>query len=120
MVFPTAVFAAPNQALIDVYASRGDLRRAFDAAENYRAVPNSAAGFLVDLDDWAEQYGWREYETLSEYAPADAPEFVGKSGEPAVGASSYVVLDRTSGQILAAKNAGAPWPVASLTKLMTA
>ncbi len=121
-LFPFIASAAPNQALLDAYASRGDLRRAFDSAVNYRAVPNSAAGYLIDLEDWARQYGWREYPSLSAYAPADPlePSQSSQSSQPSVTASSYVVLDRTTGQILATKAAGTPWPVASLTKLMTA
>lgn len=39
---------------------------------------------------------------------------------PTVTASSYVIIDETSGQELAAKNADKVWPVASISKLMTA
>lgn len=118
--FPTMAFAAPNAALLDVYATRGDLRAAFDEDRSYQAVPNSAAGFLIDLEDWAYQYGWRDYPSLSAYAPAAAPAQVSTAAPPETTASSYVVIDRTSGQILAAEDANHAWPIASLTKLMTA
>lgn len=120
VVFPTAVFAAPNEALLDVYATRGDLQAAFDDDRSYQAVPGSAAGFLIDLEDWAYQYGWRDYASLSDYAPKVAPTQVSASAPPATTASSFVVIDRASGQILAAEDANRAWPIASLTKLMTA
>lgn len=119
-LFPLVAAAAPSEALLDVYAVRGDLRASFDADENYRAVPGSGAGFLIDLEDWAYQYGWRDYPELAAYAPASVPERVSSASEPAVTAEAYVVIDRASGQILAASNADRSWPIASLTKLMTA
>lgn len=121
LAVPGMSFAAPNEALLDVYAARADLRASFDEDASYQAVPGSAAGFLIDLEDWAYQYGWRDYASLSDYAPAE--EFGGfapHGGAPDVTAEAYVVIDRTSGQILAAKNADREWPIASLTKLMTA
>ena len=118
--FPAAAWAAPSADLLSVYAARGDLRSAFDAKANYRGT-GSGAGFLIDLEDWASQYGWREYPSLSAYAPASpAPKPVGHAAIPSVTASSYVVVDRSSGQILAASHADRAWPIASLTKLMTA
>lgn len=117
---PAMAFAAPNEELLSVYASRGDLRAAFDENRFYRAVPGSAAGFLIDLEDWAYQYGWREYASLSSYAPPAPPaSFSPPKSVPSVTASSYIVIDRTSGQILTAQNADRVWPIASLTKLMT-
>ncbi len=120
MVLPTSVFAAPNAALLSVYSSRADLRKAFDASSNYRAA-GSSAGYLVDLEDWARQYGWKETASLSAYAPVSAaPTRVGQAAPPTTSASSYVVVDRSSGIVLAASGADRVWPIASLTKLMTA
>ncbi len=124
--FPLTVNAAPNAQLMSVFAGRADLQKAFDSSNRYRAVEGSAAGFLIDLDDWAEQYGWQEYETLSVYAPVSSSspllfkEGLGVVTRPTVTASSYIVIDRTTGQILAAEHADKQWPIASLTKLMTA
>lgn len=120
VVFPTTVFAAPNAALLSVFSSRADLRKAFDKASNYRAG-GTGAGYLVDLEDWARQYGWKEIPALSAYAPASAaPTPVGHAAVPATTASSYVVVDKSSGIVLAASHADTVWPIASLTKLMTA
>lgn len=117
---PMTALAAPNEALLDVYSRRADLRASFGADRSYQAVPDSAAGFLIDLEDWAYQYGWSEYPTLSAYAPASVPSRVSNAAPPETTATSYVVIDRTSGQILAAEDANHVWPIASLTKLMTA
>jgi len=120
VVFPTVVLAAPNAALLSVYSTRADLRKAFDKASNYRAA-GSGAGYLVDLEDWARQYGWREIPSLSAYAPASAaPTPIGHASVPKTTASSYVVVDKSSGIVLAASHADVVWPIASLTKLMTA
>ncbi len=118
--FPTAVFASPNPALQEVYWARADLRAAFEPAR-FRAAPNSGAGFLIDLDDWAEQYGWREYpKQLSAYTPSVLPPtFVGEA-PPALGVVSYIVIDVQSGSILAENDAQKAWSTASLAKLMTA
>lgn len=116
---PLASFAAPTEALRSLYETRGDLQRSFDAT-TFIALPNSGAGFLMDLEDWASQYGWQEYPELSAYTPRVSPPIqTSPLPEPQVTASSYLVLDRASGQILAAKRADVSWPIASLTKLMT-
>lgn len=118
---PVVALAAPNEALLEAYSARGDLRAAFDENRAYQAVSGSAAGFLIDLEDWASQYGWREYPSLSSYAPSTpSTPSTPSAAAPSVTATSYIVLDRTSGQILAAQNADRVWPIASLTKLMTA
>lgn len=117
---PLSVFAAtPEQTLQAVYDSRLDLQRAFDTTG--LAVPNSAAGFLIDLTDWAEQYGWREFPELASFAPTSEklPEQVGQAALPAVTASSYIVVDKNSGLILAEQKSAEVWPIASITKLMT-
>lgn len=43
-----------------------------------------------------------------------------KEIESEIGAKAYVVIDRTSGNILTMKQENLVWPIASLTKLMTA
>jgi len=118
--FPAAVLAAPNEALQLVYWMRPDLQASFDAS-TFRAVPGSGAGFLIGLEDWAYQYGWREYSELSEYAPPVVPPALrtGAPAEPVVTADAYILIDRTSNQVLAAHHADLEWPIASLTKLMT-
>lgn len=102
-----------------IYETRPDLQAAFDV-ETGQAIDGSRAGFLLDLEDWARQYGWREYSGLSAYAPAVIPEPTHVSVPPVVTASAFIVLDRKSGLILAERGSANPWPIASLTKLMTA
>ena len=41
------------------------------------------------------------------------------AGGPMLGARSYILMNATNGQILAAHNAYRPYPIASITKLMT-
>jgi len=114
-----AAFAFDQEAVRAIHDVRPDLQAAFD--ENGVAIPGTAAGFLIDIYDWAEQYGWREHEELASYAPTSSfiPEHDG-SAHPEVTAENFIVLDKSSGQILAAQNADVVWPVASLTKLVTA
>ncbi len=120
-VHPTAILAAPNASLKAIYASRPDLHNAFDPV-TYQAIPGSPAGFLINLEDWAHQYGWREHKELASYSPRGAlpvrKDVVAQ--EPEVSAEAYIILDRQTGQIMAAKKAGMEWPLASLTKLVTA
>lgn len=106
--------------LAEIYQDRGDLQAAFDA-ENYQAVPGSAAGFLIDLDDWARQYGWQAYPELASYAPPFPPARNATGAQPPeVTADNYIVIDNATGEILAAQNADVEWPIASITKLVTA
>jgi len=114
------VLAFDQDAVATIHSVRPDLLAAFDT--NGVAVPGSGAGFLIDIYDWAEQYGWREHAELAAYAPASeyVPERVWPTLPPDVTASSYVVFDKNSNQILAAYDADMVWPVASLTKLVTA
>ncbi|MBU0531207.1 MAG: serine hydrolase [Candidatus Uhrbacteria bacterium] len=118
--FPLGAFAFDTDAVRAIQAVRPDLRAAFD--ENGVAIAGTAAGFLIDIYDWAEQYGWREHTELASYAPESiyVPERVAGALEPEVTASSYIILDKNSGQILAARGADTVWPIASLTKLVTA
>ena len=119
--FPAAVLA--QSPLADVYEERGDLQVAFDA-DTWLAVPATASGFLLDLEDWARQYGWMEHDELASYGPEDGdgvPTRVDSSEiESQVGATAYVVMDRSTGKILTVKNENKQWPIASLTKLVTA
>lgn len=112
--------AEKNAALRDVYRTRPDLQAAFDSA-SWQAVSGSAAGFLIDLEDWASQYGWREYPELSGYAPLSSrlPVRTSNATLPPVTAQAYVVVDRQSGLVLAEHASTAVWPIASLTKVMT-
>lgn len=121
-VSPAAVLAQ-DDALAEIYAKRGDLQAAFDA-ETGLAVPGTAAGFLLDLEDWARQYGWMEHQELAAYGPEEGdgvPERVDWTEiESQIGSTAYVVMDRSTGKILTVKNENRVWPIASLTKLMTA
>lgn len=120
LLWPFFVSAKIDDANLEaVYNRRPDLQKAFD--QNGLAIPNSAAGFLIDFQDWVEQYGWREYPELSAYAPTseNLPQLIGQTVAPEVTANSYIVIDKNSGLILAEKNSSAVWPIASITKLMT-
>ncbi len=116
-VFPFLV-SATTDPLSDIYQKRGDLQTAFDV-QTHRAVPGSSAGFLINLEDWARQYGWQEYDELATYKPIILPPVVRTTTAPSVTASHYVVVDEASGSVLAEKHAGESWPIASITKLMT-
>ncbi len=114
---PSFSFAATPE-LLEIYERRPDLQVAFDP-ETLQAVAGTAAGFLIDLEDWARQYGWQAYPELASYAPSVLPvDFAGGS-LPAVTADYYIVIDDASGAILAAQGADVSWPIASLTKLIT-
>lgn len=120
MVLPTVVFAAPNAALKAVYDRRPDLQILFEK-ETYVAKPD-ARTFLLGLEDWARQYGWRERNDLAAYAPKSArrpTRFAKTAAVPKVTTDAYVVIDRATGLVLAEKNAGTVHPIASLTKLVT-
>lgn len=115
---PSSSFAITPE-LYDIYADREDLQSSFDE-EAYQAIPGTAAGFLIDLEDWARQYGWQAYSELASYAPAVTPARYADAGvAPAVSAQTYVVIDDMTGAILAAHNADVSWPIASITKLAT-
>ena len=118
LLLPQSSFAV-SQDLFDIYQERGDLQSAFDS-ETYQAIPGTAAGFLIDLEDWARQYGWQAYPELAQYAPEATPiTQIGSALPPEVTAETYIVIDDASGAILAVHNADQPWPIASITKLVT-
>lgn len=117
--FVPYVSFAISQDLFEIYQDRGDLQEAFDE-QTYQAVPGTTAGFLIDLEDWARQYGWQAYPELSEYAPEITPAmYDGQDAAPEVSAVEYIVIDDATGTILAAANADQTWPIASITKLAT-
>lgn len=118
---PLCVFAAgQDPALSAAYARRPDLQKAFDP-KTWNAS-GSGAGFLIDLRDWAEQYGWREDPSLSAYAPSHEPPApkAATAPIPSISGHAFIVLDRETGEVLAEHASGVPWPIASLTKLMNA
>ncbi len=114
----SALAVSPLEA---IYAARPDLQKAFDKTEQHEAITGSAAGFLMNLEDWARQYGWQTHLELDMYKPVGTiPARLAKAGaQPKVTAAKYVVIDDASGEILAANKAGEIWPIASITKLMT-
>jgi len=114
------VFAFDQGAVAAIHNVRPDLQAAFDF--NGVAIPGTAAGWLIDIYDWAEQYGWREHQELANYAPSSEylPDHIWSTPTPEVTANSYIIVDKNSGQILAENKAEQVWPVASLTKLVTA
>ncbi len=125
---PAVTFAFPfeiasfDPTLEGIYESRADLQASFNPI-SHRATSGGRAGILIDLEDWARQYGWREYAALSAYAPPSEKIPVrGKRVQalPTFTAASYLIMDWNSKQILAAKAADVERPVASLTKLVTA
>ncbi|MCR4313909.1 MAG: serine hydrolase [Candidatus Uhrbacteria bacterium] len=119
---PVAVLAQVDPLEL-IYSQRTDLQTAFDP-QTKRAVPGTAAGFLLDLEDWATQYGWMEHEELASYGPDEGdgvPVRVDVSEiESSIESVAYVVMDRSTGKILTVKNENKVWPIASLTKLVTA
>ena len=116
---PSLSFAMTDE-LVEIYEERGDLQGAFDP-DTYQGIEGSGAGFLIDLEDWARQYGRQAYDELSDYAPEVAPAtYLGLSNAPLIATPNYIVIDDQTGAILAAQSAGQSWPIASITKLMTA
>ncbi len=104
--------------LTAVYESRGDLQKVFAAD----GTPiGAASGFLMNLTDWARQYGWQDYPELSAYAPSVQPPSLrlSVSSSPTITSPHYIVIDTASGAILSAEHAETVWPIASITKLMT-
>ena len=116
LLVPSTAFAMPDR-LQRVYDMRTDLQAAFDL--NGDAIPNSAAGFLINFEDWAKQYGWRTMDELSSYAPVVEPPARANVEQPVIDAEAWIVVDKNSGKILGAHEAGKEWPIASITKLVT-
>lgn len=120
LAIPFSVVAAEEtDALWQIYAMRGDLRAFFDA-ETGVAIPGAGAGPLQSLEDWARQYGWQEHAELHAYGPSVPAPTPGNTPAPTLSASHYIVIDKASGAVLASERADEEWPIASITKLMTA
>ncbi|MFH1711874.1 MAG: serine hydrolase [Patescibacteria group bacterium] len=116
-LIPTVTFAASGP-LLEVYNQRPDLQTSFEPS-TFRAIEGTGAGFLIDLEDWARQYGWQEHKELAGYAPAVTAVEPNGVVAPVIESLNYIVIDDASGQILAAKQAEKEWPIASITKLVT-
>ena len=106
---------APDMQLI--WEQRPDLQAAFD--EDGNAIEGSAAGFLINIEDWARQYGWQLYPELRAYRPEVTPPRGNGSVPPSIDAASWIVVDKNSGAILAESRSKEVWPIASITKIMT-
>ena len=119
VLLPQPVFAISND-LLEVYQERPDLQQSFQGA-SYQGIIGTPAGFLVDLEDWAEQYGWQEDDRLSDYAPEVQPVSAqhGMLPIPEITAEHFIIIDDASGAILAERGSDNLWPIASLTKLVT-
>jgi len=117
--FASSAYAITPE-LQEIYNKRGDLQAVFQG-ETFQAVPETGAGFLIDLEDWARQYGWKDYAELKDYAPKIAPPVAkaDTSAFPEILSQHYIILDNASGEILAADGADISWPIASITKLTT-
>lgn len=150
LTMPSAVFAAASPEWLTanlerVYWNRADLRQVF-RPDDWTAVPSPRTKGMADLEDWARQYGYKEHpDLLAGYGPAGltstaAPppsalppalrtrrtmlEPVLKDGSrfdfSRVSAAAVFVADVPSREVLLARNSRKPWPLASITKLMTA
>lgn len=129
-----------SQRLEQIYYSRRDLRQCF-RPDDWMAIPSPQTKGLVDLDDWARKYGYREYpDLLAAYAPVATPSVASAPGalrirtaalEPVLRsgakfdysrltAKSVYVVDVASRQVLLSRNARDVRSMASITKLMTA
>ncbi len=121
---PAVIFAGQKDTLLqNIYNSRGDLQAAFEST-TWLAKPNSAAGLMLDLPDWASQYGWKEYAELASYKPLSndgIPNRIDQREiESSITSAAYVVIDKSTGIPLTVKQEHRKWPMASITKLMTA
>ena len=123
MVVPSGVFANTD-ALWRIYDARADLQRVFTPVTG-SLMPNAHAGSLNNLEEWARTDGWKEYpHALASYAPNASKTRITRVDpsevESKIRATAYVVMDKKTGTILTMKNEQLVWPIASLTKLMTA
>lgn len=115
--------SAQTDALLAIYHSRADLQTVFDPV-TLRAISGSGAGVLLDLQDWAAQYGWKEYPPLRSFGPVPGtaiPRRINsREVESIIGSQAYAVIDRATGTVLTVKRERLVWPIASMTKLITA
>jgi D-alanyl-D-alanine endopeptidase (penicillin-binding protein 7) len=135
-----------RRTLAAIYWTRSDLQAIFrpDSWELWDTA-KATHGDLADLEGWAEQWGYREYPgLLSTVAPSGALNIADSPSDPLrvdlngadqtgptlragatfpfsdVTTEALLVVDTASGDILLARNSKMIWPVASITKLMTA
>ncbi len=131
-----------SQRLEAVYFARRDLQQCF-RPDDWTALPSDRTKGLADLEDWARQYGYKEYpEQLAAYGPSrvsaapDAPVPAALRARPAalepvlkagsrfdfsrLTAKAVYVVDVASRQVLLARNSRELRSMASITKLMTA
>lgn len=127
--FSAGAVVVPRVALKSVYEKRPDLQTVFNA-RSWLVKKGSRAASIGNLENWARKYGWKEYpEELAAYKPE--PIFVfpppsrgGDEGRvlklPSVTAEIFIIVDPRADTVLAAKKPDIVWPIASLTKLITA
>lgn len=132
---------AAKAGLARIFAIRADLRQAF--LSDWTAVPSPRTAGMRTLEDWARQYGAKEYpdelawygtgavpakETSTPpralamrkgaYAPVMKPDASFDFGS--ISAEAVLVIDVATRETLLSKNAHVQRPLASITKLMTA
>ncbi|HTK05023.1 MAG TPA: serine hydrolase [Candidatus Eisenbacteria bacterium] len=149
-----ALFATPAMAmtadeqyartkLVEIFTVRTDLQALFKPDGTAIASPRPAG--IDNLEDWAKQYGSKEYPTFlgwfaggkltpakrtvasspralalrsASFTPVKKPDAVFPFGT--LSADSVLVIDVATRDVLISKNAYRSWPLASITKLMTA
>jgi D-alanyl-D-alanine endopeptidase (penicillin-binding protein 7) len=128
--------AEARAALQRIYEERKDLQKVFD--DSWKVAKSVKTKDLPTLEEWAKQYGYKEYpKDLLYYAPPAAPRvppaIAAVPGVPApvkkkgaafdwrtVRSQAVFVIDSASHKTLLSRNSKAVRPIASLTKLMTA
>lgn len=129
--FTAQAVVVPRQALKEVYEQRSDLQKIFGAS-SWRSRERGRGARQWTLEDWAREYGWKEHpELIAAYKPE--PIFItpspsmgegrgegGRLQPPPVTAESFIVLNQKTKTVLIAKKPDLVWPLASLTKLITA
>ncbi|MEY4744343.1 MAG: hypothetical protein RL272_288 [Candidatus Parcubacteria bacterium] len=124
-----------------VFAERADLRQAFRS--DWTAVASSRTAGMRTLEDWARLYGSKEYpDRLALFAAGAVPARAASAPPRALSlrpsayvpvmkpdasfdfkslsAEAVLVVDAATRDVLLSKNAHEQWPLASITKLMTA
>jgi D-alanyl-D-alanine endopeptidase (penicillin-binding protein 7) len=127
--------AEARAALQRVYENRADLRALYD--KNWQAAKSAKTSGIPTLQDWAKQYGYKEYpKELILFAPPAAPAIpaaiAAVPGVPApvkkkgaafdwrtVRSQAVFVIDSASHKTLLSRNSKTVRSIASLTKLMT-
>jgi serine-type D-Ala-D-Ala endopeptidase (penicillin-binding protein 7) len=129
--------------LVEIFAVRSDLQALFKS--DGTAVPSPKTAGLATLEDWARKYGSKEYPTFLGWFAGDkltpAKRTVASSPRAlalrsanftpvmqpgaafpfgSLSADAVLVIDVATRDVLVSKNAYRSWPLASITKLMTA